>query len=236
MKKNIIFLVLLFSGIYVHAQSLEGAWRMESQDDDGNAISAVAIMANGFQAVTWYQPNGEFIRTTGGFYHLQGDTLFREVEFDSRDSSMVGQVFGLKIELGGDHVKIVASDVIWKRIDDGSPGKLSGAWLISGRKQDGEIVERETDRPRKTMKILSGTRFQWIAFDTESKQFRGTGGGTYTTENRKYTEDIEFFSRDVSRVGASLVFNFEIKDGKWHHFGKNSRGEDMYEVWSLRKK
>ena len=91
-----------------------------------------------------------------------------------------------------------------------------------------------TDRSRKTMKILSGTRFQWIAYDTESKEFKGTGGGTYTTTNGKYTEKIEFFSRDISRVGASLEFDFELKLGDWVHSGKTSKGDPLYEFWSLR--
>ena len=85
------------------------------------------------------------------------------------------------------------------------------------------------------MKILSGTRFQWIAYNTETKEFLGTGGGTYTTEDGKYTENIEFFSRDATRVGTSLAFTFEIKDSNWHHSGLSSKGEPIYEIWSLRK-
>ena len=80
------------------------------------------------------------------------------------------------------------------------------------RKRDGEIVKRDTSGPRKTMKILSGTRFQWIAYNTETKAFMGTGGGTYTTLDGKYTENIGFFSRDDSRVGASLQFDYELKE------------------------
>ncbi len=85
------------------------------------------------------------------------------------------------------------------------------------------------------MKILSGTRFQWIAFNVATKQFMGTGGGTYTTVDGKYTENIEFFSRDNSRVGTSLEFNYELKDGDWQHSGKNSRGEPLFEVWTTRE-
>ena len=62
----------------------------------------------------------------------------------------------------------------------------------------------------------------------------GTGGGTYTTDEGKYIENIEFFSRDQTRVGAALSFDFELKEGKWHHSGKSSKGKDIYEVWGLR--
>lgn len=84
---------------------------------------------------------------------------------------------------------------------------------------------------RKTLKILSGTRFQWIAVNTATGDFFGTGGGTYTFENGKYTENIEFFLRDSTRVGKSLSFNDEVKNGQWHHKGLSSKGDPIYEIW-----
>jgi hypothetical protein len=123
----------------------------------------------------------------------------------------------------------------FSQIDTNTPGVLAGAWLMSARKRREELVPRSTDQPRKTMKILSGTRFQWIAYNTETKQFMGTGGGRYTTIDGVYTEHIEFFSRDNSRVGAALDFDFELEDGDWHHSGLSSRGDPIYEVWSLRR-
>ena len=106
---------------------------------------------------------------------------------------------------------------------------------MSGRISDGETHLKDTKRPRKTMKILSGTRFQWIAYNTETKQFLGTGGGTYTSINGEYTENIEFFSRDNFKVRLSLKFNYELIDGKWHHSGLSSKGDPIHEIWSERK-
>ncbi|MEM1136632.1 MAG: hypothetical protein AAGI07_12415 [Bacteroidota bacterium] len=85
------------------------------------------------------------------------------------------------------------------------------------------------------MKILTPTHFQWIAYNTATGQFFGTGGGTYTAENGTYTENIKFFSRDKSRVGASLTFSFDVQGNDWHHKGKSSKGDPMYEIWSVRK-
>ena len=96
------------------------------------------------------------------------------------------------------------------------------------------MQERETNRPRKTMKILSGTRFQWIAYDTSKKTFIATGGGTYTTKNGVYSENIKFFSRDISRVGMKLEFKYSLKDGNWHHKGFSSRGKAINEIWTKR--
>ena len=49
--------------------------------------------------------------------------------------------------------------------------------------------------------------------------------------NGKYTEHIEFFSRDSSRVGASLRFDGKLENGEWHHSGLSSTGEKIYETW-----
>jgi hypothetical protein len=99
---------------------------------------------------------------------------------------------------------------------------------------DGQLSTR-TPGVRRTMKILSGTRFQWVAYNVETKEFSGTGGGTYTTENGKYTEHILFFSRDNTRVGTSLQFDFSLEEGKWHHKGLSSKGEYIHEIWTKRE-
>jgi hypothetical protein len=89
-----------------------------------------------------------------------------------------------------------------------------------------------TPGARRTIKLLTGTRFQWIAINSETKEFFGTGGGTYTFENGKYTEHIEFFSRDSTRVGASLSFDGKVEGNNWHHSGLSSKGEPINEVWT----
>ncbi len=237
MKPIILLLVSFFCVQSIFSQGIEGAWKWESTDESGKAMTGVVIIMNGFQVATWYDlENKEFIKTNGGTYRIDGDVMTETVEFDSADTSIVGETVSFRIQVTNDVFKLVDNDQILTRIDDGTPGALAGPWLISGRKRNGEIVERDTDRPRKTMKILSGTRFQWIAYNTATKDFLGTGGGTYTTKDGKYTENIEFFSRDNSRVGASLQFDFDIVDGKWHHSGYSSRGEPMFEVWSKRTK
>ena len=166
---------------------------------------------------------------------LIGDTMTEKVEFNSKNSERVGTEVSFEVFINDSIMGIVGSKMKLKRIDNGLPGKLQGAWLMSGRKRDGEIHSRDTSRPRKTMKIMSGTRFQWIAYNTETKQFMGTGGGAYTTTNGEYTEHIGFFSRDDSRVGVSLNFNYSLVDRKWHHSGLSSKGDPIYEIWSVRE-
>lgn len=231
----LILTTLLFMGS-IRGQSLLGAWESTQTTEKGQRVRNVVIFAEGHQVATWFDPtNGDFIHTNGGGWQLSGNTITETVEFDTKTPDRVGSSISFEIELQDDTLKIKDGDQVWTRVDNGTPGDLEGAWLMSGRRYNGEMQHRDTDRPRKTMKILSGTRFQWIAYNTETKQFMGTGGGTYTTVDGTYTENIEFFSRDNSRAGASLEFDYALKKGDWHHSGFSSKGKPLYEIWSKRK-
>ena len=235
--------ILVFLFVFVvlsstKAQSLIGAW--ETQIDaniEGNKTTVTLFFLFSKRhhvAAAYHTKTGAYMATFGGSYSLQDTTLTQTIEFDSENSDRIGKTKSYSIEFNDEELLIKGDDLKLKRIDKGTPGDLAGAWLISSRMRDGALQKRDTNRPRKTMKVLSGTRFQWIAYNTETKEFMGTGGGTYTTVDGKYTENIQFFSRDDSRVGTSLQFNYELKEGYWHHSRLSSKGKPIYEVWSVR--
>jgi len=203
---------------------LQGAWK----SNDG-----VLILSDNYFAFTAYT-DSEFKYTYGGSWSKEDNMIVLSYEFNTLDSSKVGTNKKASMMIKGNSLHMNGTE--FSRLDDGNPGKLNGSWLFSNRVRNGEMgAPRSVDNPRKTMKILSGTRFQWIAYNVDTKEFMGTGGGTYTTKDGKYTENIDFFSRDNSRVGASLEFEFEIKGDDWHHKGFSSRGDPIYEIWSRRK-
>ena len=219
----------------MQAQGLIGAWEHTSTADNGEHTRQVLIFTDGyFSATTFMKTSGAFVKSHGGSWHLQDGVLTQQLEFDTEIPERVGTNIHLKFR-GDDHSITINDDYIFNRIDHGTPGALQGAWLMSGRVVEGKNQIRDTSGPRKTMKILSGTRFQWIAYHTDTKEFMGTGGGTYTTAAGVYTETIEFFSRDASRVGNSLQFDYELVDGHWHHSGLSSKSDPIHEIWSLRK-
>jgi hypothetical protein len=208
-----------------YSNDITGAWK---------GPKGVIIFTDGFFSYTEYQPK-EFKFTYGGLWTQNDGRITFKYEFYTSDPDKVGTTEVQEIMIESNTIRL--GEQVFVRIDDGSPGKLAGAWLFNNRIRDGQLGNsRSADNPRKTMKILSGTRFQWIAYNTETKTFHGTGGGTYTTESGKYTENIDFFSRDNNRVGASLEFNFEIKGLEWHHSGLSSSGDPMYEIWKHREK
>ncbi|WP_462253548.1 membrane or secreted protein [Ekhidna sp.] len=236
MKNFLSLCIWLFIAPLAYSQDLIGAWKWMETGEEGEQVKGVVTFTKGYQVAAWFDAEtGNFIRTNGGTWNLDGNTMTEIAEFNSEDPEKVGKEVSFEIEWNGtDKMRIVGMDTWAERVDNGEPGDLAGAWLISARKRNGDLQSINTLRPRKTMKILSGTRFQWVAYNVATKQFMGTGGGTYTTVDGKYTENIEFFSRDNSRVGASLEFNYAIDDGDWQHSGKNSRGEPLFEIWTQR--
>lgn len=234
--KNVLLFLLALASAMLYSQSPIGGWEAETNDSALGTLKIVAIVSASHQAISWYsKKDGAFVRTIGGSYSLAESRLRLNIEFDSSQPETVGTIQEFILSASGAGYLVSPSGLIFTRLDDGKPGALPGAWLMSARKQNETLTARSTDQPRKTMKILSGTRFQWIAYDTETKQLMGTGGGNYTTVDGTYTENISFFSRDNSRVGASLNFTYSLKKGEWHHSGLSSKGEPIYEVWSQRQ-
>ena len=230
-------LILLLINFFSYSQSPVGAWERYYEDENGINVRSVVVFSEKFQSIVMYNSkSGEFIYSNGGTWELNGNMMTEKVEFDTANSEKVGNVLTFEVKITNDSLSLPNANWHFSKIDDGKPGELNGAWLMSGRYRNGEKYMRSNDRPRKTMKILSGTRFQWIAFDTEKKEFKGTGGGTYTTINGKYSEKIEFFSRDNSRVGMNLEFNYNIENGDWIHKGKTSKGDPLHEIWEKRQK
>lgn len=227
MTTLLLFIALSLSNSLTVADTktqMQGAWK----SDQG-----VVIISGNYFAFTVFS-SSSFINTYGGSWTIDGNNLVVTYEFNTENPDMVGSSASFRASVSGNTLYV--NDGALTRIDDGAPGKLEGAWLFANRMRNGSLgTPRNADNPRKTMKILSGTRFQWIAYNVDTKEFMGTGGGTYTTKDGKYVENIDFFSRDQSRVGASLEFDFEIKSGDWHHKGLSSKGDPIHEIWSLRK-
>jgi hypothetical protein len=235
MKKILFLIIYIFLININNSQSLIGAWERNHVSENGTDLKSVVIFSDGFQAISTYESKtGKFIYSNGGTWKLEGNNMTEIVEFDTKNSERVGSEVKFQINLNNNSLSIIGSEMEFKKIDDGSPGNLSGAWLMSGRVRNGQKQLRDTNRPRKTMKILSGTRFQWIAYNTETKKFMGTGGGTYTTKNGNYNENIEFFSRDNSKSGLKLKFDYEIIDNQWNHKGFSSKGDPLHEIWISR--
>lgn len=230
MKKFLPFLLVLCSltvSPTVYAQSLDGAWELKTADEQ-----IVFLIKDGYFTYTEFSP-AAFISSWGGILKVNGNQASILVEFNSVDSEEVGTEMTSEFSIRNNQLQVNdgSNEYTFTRMDDGH-APLAGIWKITGRKQGENLVAIHQKGSRKTLKILTGNRFQWFAINPETKQFSGTGGGTYSFVNGKYTENILFFSRDDSRVGAQLTFDGKIQDGNWHHSGLSSKGDPIYEIWS----
>lgn len=232
-----LLLVLFLLGIppVLLAQITPGVYQASEPLENGKR-NYLLMVTDSYMVHTVYDSNpAHFINTMGGFYTVTADSLEVGLEFNSdfektgekRYLAAIGYTDGNLILNGNQDRPYVRQPELKQSLD--------GLWLFATRGPDTGQERRGDGQPRKTLKFLMDGYFQWIAYNTETMDFRGTGGGRYAAVEGTYTEVIQFFSRDDSRVGAELNFQYELQGKDWHHKGKNSRGEPMYEIWSLRE-
>ena len=213
----------LLSLLFFSLISLQAQVYSYKTKQNGKSITHRITMDDTYVVETQYVVKpAEFILTRGGFYTKIANVISVDFEFNSNfDKDSLKQM-----ELEWSKEWILLSK---------KPKDLNGKWLMAGRMTEQGERRRDTSGPRKTMKFLLDGFFQWIAYNTETFQFFGSGGGYYSTEGGKYTEHIEYFSRDSGRVGAVLPFNYELKGTDWHHQGFSSKGDPMHEIWCERQ-
>lgn len=242
MKKLFFIPILLLSiatGFANNEVPILGSWTADQAIGEKTYRHLLLFSGSYFSHSVFDANDGSFVMTRGGSFSSSGNGSYGVVvEFNSADPSTVGAGAYVNATVKEGKMYLSGADGIpteWMSAEKTPATDLTGPWLFSGRKNDnGEIERRGTDGPRKTMKIITGSKFHWIAYNTATGEFFGTGGGSYQAVNGKYTESIEFFSRDNSRVGASLSFDFKVEDADWHHSGLSSQGNPIYEVWSKR--
>jgi len=229
--KQLIILALLLCSTLAIAQAPKGAWK--SQEPTGS--TSTLIVTDNYMVIASYSVlNKSYERTEGGPFTIQGDQMTYTPEFNPTDTAKVGIPIVYTVTMKDGILTLKYDEaMVWMKIDDSGSAPLAGAWKIAEKANEGqaELVKMQQTGTRKTVKLLSGTRFQWIAFDTAEKTFYNTGGGTYTAKNGKYTEKIEFFSSDNNRVGTSLTFDYKLDNGRWDHKGISTKGKPVHEIW-----
>ena len=212
------------------AQVPKGAWK--SQEPTGSA--STLIVADNYLVIASYSiGNKYFERTEGGPFTMSGNKMTYTPEFNSADTAKIGIPIEFTVTVKDDILTLRYEEaMVWMRVDDASGEPMAGAWHITERDNgQGSLVPIHQTGTRKTLKLLSKTRFQWFAIDPGVKGFYATGGGTYTVKDGKYTENIQFFSKDNNRVGTSLKFDHKLTNGRWEHTGKSSDGKPVHEIW-----
>lgn len=232
---TLLFIPLFFSSFITKKfdnPKLQGAWKYTK----GKETTIIIITEKIFSSATYNLEEKKFIASYGGSWYLKNNQLAVKTEWNSSDSSKVGGEWISNYKINQSKLNLSAIPENLERMDDGTPGALAGAWIITGSYNNDQVSKRRSPfYPRRTMKILSGKHFQWIAYNVVTKQFIDTGGGTYTTENGKYTETIHFFTKTAESVGKSISFEYSFVDGDWRHKGQKSTGGPLDECWTKRE-
>ena len=213
---------LKFSATLFLGLTTSSLFAQQYESKEGRLTTIVQIMDGYYTEVVFEENPPKFMSARGGFISNNTPNPLVNLEYNSlfeQDSLTTISLAAL------DAFVIVAE----------KPQALDGQWLMGGRMRNGEISYRDTSGPRKTLKVLFNGHFQWMAFNTDTFAFMGTGGGNYSSVDGIYKEEIKFFSRDDSRVGAILPFNYELISGEWHHKGKSSKGVPIHEIWVQRE-
>jgi len=229
-------ILVLFWTCSIWAQPAPGVY-LGADAENPSVLHEIKINANYFIHSKYSPFTGGvgFIQTSGGYYTSTVDSLLVDLEFNSNheNDSMSQTSYGYRMQ--GDTLVLHTTETVELIPTQKKQQDLDGTWLFATRGPDTGQERRGNESPRKTLKYLQDGHFQWIAYNTETMRFSGTGGGRYTSIDGNYTETITYFSRDNSRVGAVLDFKYDLQEKDWHHTGKNSRGEPMYEIWARRE-
>ncbi|WP_411973051.1 hypothetical protein ACLCDV_05090 [Sphingobacterium sp. Lzh-3] len=231
--KNCTLLFFLFFGIYfsktqAQQQLHNGAYLYQ----DGINKHLMLVKDHYISFISYDDVRKRFQHTWGGALDKQHNLITIAIEYNSQDSAAIGKETQLSYRIEADSLRLKTANSYHLYIKQKKiPQDLDALWRITSRQQEGKM-HAIPKADRKTIKILVDGYFQWVAINPAQKGFYGTGGGDYQYNNNRYSEKIQFFSRDNNRVGQELAFDGEIINGAWHHKGKSSKGDDIYEIWS----
>ncbi|GLR18015.1 hypothetical protein [Portibacter lacus] len=230
LQTSLAFIILFFISTSLKAQIPSGVYFSENE----NETHELKINDNYIIHTVYESSPAKFIMTAGGFYTLKDGIIHVDLEFDSDFAKDSLTELDIPYSMNNGKLLLKASSELEFEKSESLSQELDGEWLFATRGPDTGQERRGEESARKTLKFLKDGRFQWIAYHTETMKFSGSGGGTFSSKNGVYVENIEFFSKDNSRVGAELKFDYEIKGKDWHHTGLNSKGQEMYEIWGKR--
>src|SRR5690349_7531774 len=106
---------------------------------------------------------------------------------------------------------------------------IMGTWkCVRARYGNSEMKDR-TDQD--IYKVFTTSRWSSVFFNKAEKKFDGAGGGTYSLQDAKYTETIEYYSWDSEAVGNTFTFTLKIENGMLHQSGTITyKGDPNYIV------
>ena len=180
--------------------AMYGGWMSREE-----GLCRLILIQDDYLIFTVYdEKNPTFHYCWGGPLKRANNQMLVRLDFHSKGIPVSGRYMQLKLQQEGDRIQFDEEGKITNcnKLKD-PEGALTGVWRISSRQQNGQMTSFPLTA-RRTLKLLTGNRFQWVAINIETGEFFGTGGGSYQFDHGRYTENIPFFRDDNSRVGQKL--------------------------------
>jgi hypothetical protein len=109
---------------------------------------------------------------------------------------------------------------------------IQGTWKLISYNHVGDTILQTASPVVDRIKIINETSFCWLDVSASSNLVGSSAGGSYTYNNGKYTERIEYGSSGmVGYAGKDQVFNVKIENDKMYLSGSLSSGLRITEVW-----
>ena len=138
----------LFTPDFRQSDAVQGAWQA-TFSEGGQNITVSIIFSGGYISTATYQTDpAQFISTWGGSYQMNGKSVEVGFEFNTADTTKIGKKETPFTLENGVLKSTMGSNLLFSKIDDGKPGVLANAYLITGRKRDDEL-RRSTPGARK---------------------------------------------------------------------------------------
>ncbi|MFN2439588.1 MAG: hypothetical protein ABR503_10345, partial [Chitinophagaceae bacterium] len=123
-----MFLLSSLQKITIDTKDILGAWGYGPADNRTVMINTDKV----FSVATYDIPGKKFISSYGGTWHVDGNKLIKKIEWNSKDSVQVGKEISENVQIKNGKLTVQQTNTIWDRLDDGKPGELMGAWIITG--------------------------------------------------------------------------------------------------------
>jgi len=120
---------------------------------------------------------------------------------------------------------------IWD-VPAGKPLNHLGAWQLVSFKYGDTDKWSEVPPGEKRIKLITGTRFTWIAYETVSGKVKSIAGGPFTLSGSSCTQTIEYAGEGMADyLGKKQSFTIQLERDELHQSGQLSDGTKMEEIW-----
>ena len=124
-------------------------------------------------------------------------------------------------------IALAVMAVAWSQTNgvDAKKSHIDGVWeLVSGQ---------PLPKGARDIKVISGGRFMFAAYDAASGKPLYTAGGTFVLNGTSYTEHMDFASDIIGAglIGKNQQFTIKVDGDTFTQTGTLTNGKPLSEVW-----